>query len=165
MMKRTVENPMEILISKTDTVLPVIDGHGSIHYPVLEELGITTDMLENAVRNGILERHVYDKILVCPIHNNILNRISLYCPECNSKNVKKMHLIEHISCGFIGEKEKFNSINGRLMCPSCNTPITEKNSTMLGVWYVCNQCSAKFNNPIPRFQCNDHTLDMSTVDI
>ncbi|MCS7141951.1 MAG: hypothetical protein NZ888_07195 [Candidatus Nitrosocaldus sp.] len=58
MMKRTVENPMEILISKTDTVLPVIDGHGSIHYPVLEELGITTDMLEDAVRNGILERHV-----------------------------------------------------------------------------------------------------------
>ncbi|MFN4337263.1 MAG: hypothetical protein ACK4FV_06780 [Candidatus Nitrosocaldus sp.] len=153
------------LIGITDTILPTIDNDGNVVYPILDELSITIDMLEEAVKDGMLEKRVYNKIPICPIHNKVLKHIVLHCPECNSKDIKKMHLIEHITCGFIGEKNKFRIDSNRLVCPSCNTIITEKNSNMLGVWYVCNRCLAKFNSPILMFACDDHTLDITSIDI
>lgn len=153
------------LIDRTDTILPTIDNDGNVVYPILDELNITIEMLEEAVKDNMLEKRVYSKMPICPIHNKVLRHIILHCPECNSKDIKKMHLIEHITCGFIGEKNKFRIDSNRLVCPSCNTTITEKNSNMLGVWYICNRCLAKFNSPTLIFQCNDHALDITSIDI
>ncbi|MEM4285732.1 MAG: hypothetical protein QXS98_02375 [Candidatus Nitrosocaldus sp.] len=154
----------KLVANNVDSIIPTIDDEGNISYPVLEGLSIPVEMLEDAVKDNILERHIYKRMLICPIHVKVLSLPTLHCPQCKSNDIKKINLIEHITCGFIGERDRFDS-GGRLVCPSCDIQITEKNSNMLGAWYTCNLCSAKFNAPLILFQCNNHQLDIAMVDI
>lgn len=154
----------KLAANNIDSIIPTIDNEGNISYPILEGLNAPVEMLEDAVKDNMLERHIYKRMLICPIHMKVLNLPTLHCPQCKSNDIKKINLIEHITCGFIGERDRFNNA-GRLVCPSCSTQITEKNSNMLGAWYICNLCSAKFNAPLILFQCDNHQLDITMVDI
>jgi predicted RNA-binding Zn-ribbon protein involved in translation (DUF1610 family) len=65
------------------------------------------------------------------------------CPKCKSHNVEKTSLTEHISCGYIDQKDKY--IDNK--CPKCGELLIEGQYRNMGRWYVCQECNEKFENP------------------
>src|SRR3990167_3208001 len=107
------------------TIKPFIDyTEGSIFYPILSNIGETQDnisYLDDLVSDGILAKHIYEKLIVCPIHPTVFSSsMRLYCPKCHSMNVEKLNLFEHKKCGYIAESKNFNFSNiEHSICPSC----------------------------------------------
>lgn len=153
------------IVNSVDRITPVIE-RGRVHYLELENSGIGMDVLELAVKEGLMERHVYERVLVCPIHGNILMHARLSCPKCDSNDVKKLMLMEHISCGYIGERDTFRDDDGRYVCPNCKTPVRQRSIHTIGFWYLCSSCSNRFNDPVMRMYCTEsHYVDVYEAEV
>src|SRR3989338_3980112 len=132
------------------TIKPFIDyTEGSIFYPVLSNVGETQDnvsYLDDLVSDGILAKHIYEKLIVCPIHPTVFSSsMRLYCPKCHSMNVEKLNLFEHKKCGYIAESKNFDFSNtDHSVCPSCLKEI--KN----------------FENAVIKLHCRKHDHDFDT---
>ena len=110
------------------TIKPFVDyNEGSIVYPILSKIGEVQDnvgYLDGLVSDGILEKQVYEKLIVSPIYpDTFATSVRLFCPKCNSMSVEKLNLYEHKSCGYIAESNKFDfSDPENSHCPSCKKP-------------------------------------------
>ena len=152
------------------TIKPFIDyTEGSIFYPVLSNIGETQDnisYLDDLVSDGILAKHIYEKLIVCPIHPTIFSSsMRLYCPKCHSMNVEKLNLFEHKKCGYIAESKNFNFSNiEHSICPSCLKEIKnfEKEIRVPAMWYQCEDCIEKFDNAVIKLHCRKHDHDFDT---
>ena len=152
------------------TIKPFIDyTEGSIFYPVLSNVGETQDnvsYLDDLVSDGILAKHIYEKLIVCPIHpTDFSSSMRLYCPKCHSMNVEKLNLFEHKKCGYIAESKNFNFSNiEHSICPSCLKEIKnfEKEIRVPAMWYQCEDCIEKFDNAVIKLHCRKHDHDFDT---
>ncbi|MBI4131901.1 MAG: hypothetical protein HY476_05360, partial [Nitrosarchaeum sp.] len=152
------------------TIKPFIDyAEGSIFYPVLSNIGETQDnisYLDDLVSDGILAKHIYEKLIVCPIHPTVFSSsMRLYCPKCHSMNVEKLNLFEHKKCGYIAESKNFNFSNiEHSICPSCLKEIKnfEKEIRVPAMWYQCEDCIEKFDNAVIKLHCRKHDHDFDT---
>ena len=93
-------------------ITPKLDLKG-LSYPALStvfsdksetEIQEFLDKLKNA---GILKSKLLDKVIVCPTCGSPSVYSKYNCPRCSSFDIGKASIIEHIRCGFIGSKEKF----------------------------------------------------------
>lgn len=102
-----------------------------------------TEYLDRLTRLDILQKSFYDSVSTCP--NCDSTNITLHngCPKCKSHRISKTSLTEHIPCGYIGERDKYNQGN----CPKCGLNINETPYVNLGRWYVCQECGEKFEHP------------------
>lgn len=159
--------------SSEKMIRPMIDfTNGQITYPILKEIGKNTediDFLESltADSSGVLEKTVYERIVVCPKHTSCLSiNVRLYCPKCHSMNIEKLHLLEHTKCGYISEKNNFELSENKVVekCPSCKKPIKEisKELRVPAMWYTCSQCEQKFDDVQIKLHCRDHNHDFDT---
>ncbi len=157
------------LLSSNQDIYPVIDfENNEFSYPSLLEIGDTSEILGileklASEKFSIIKRVIHERIPVCPDHPQYLAAVlRLYCPSCFSSDIKKLHLIEHRSCGYIEESDH------RLIpkkCKYCNKtiqdPITEIRK--IGRWYHCNKCKSKFDKCEFKLHCikYDHDFDIS----
>ena len=152
------------------TIKPFIDyAEGSIFYPVLSTIGETQDnisYLDDLVSDGILAKHIYEKLIVCPIHPTVFSSsMRLYCPKCHSMNVEKLNLFEHKKCGYIAESKNFDFSNVvHSICPSCLKEIKnfEKEIRVPAMWYQCEDCIEKFDNAVIKLHCRKYDHDFDT---
>ena len=152
------------------TIKPFIDyTEGSIFYPILSNIGETEDnisYLDDLVSDGILAKHIYEKLIVCPIHPTVFSSsMRLYCPKCHSMNVEKLNLFEHKKCGYIAESKNFDFSNiDHSICPSCLKEIKnfEKEIRVPAMWYQCEDCIEKFDNAVIKLHCRKHDHDFDT---
>jgi len=152
------------------TIKPFIDYvEGHIFYPVLSNVGETQDnisYLDDLVSDGILAKHIYEKLIVCPIHPTVFSSsMRLYCPKCHSMNVEKLNLFEHKKCGYIAESKNFDfSKTEHSICPSCLKEIQnfEKEIRVPAMWYQCEDCVEKFDNAVIKLHCRQHDHDFDT---
>ena len=152
------------------TIKPFIDyTEGSIFYPILSNIGETQDnisYLDDLVSDGILAKHIYEKLIVCPIHPTVFSSsMRLYCPKCHSMNVEKLNLFEHKKCGYIAESKNFDFSNiDHSICPSCLKAIKnfEKEIRVPAMWYQCEDCIEKFDNAVIKLHCRKHDHDFDT---
>ena len=152
------------------TIKPFIDyTEGRIIYPVLSNIGETQDnvsYLDDLVSDGILAKHIYEKLIVCPIHPTVFSSsMRLYCPKCHSMNVEKLNLFEHKKCGYIAESKNFDFSNvDHSICPSCQKDIKnfEKEIRVPAMWYQCEDCTEKFDNAVIKLHCRKHDHDFDT---
>ena len=104
----------EIQQLEDKTIKPFLDyNEGRLFYPILSKIGEVQDnseYLDGLVTDGLLEKQVYEKLIVCPAHpKTFSSSMRLYCPKCHSMNVEKLNLFEHKKCGYITESSnKFN---------------------------------------------------------
>jgi len=154
---------LNIILQEQDkSINPLINNKGEIIYPLLE--GIDIRVLDGMVSSNILEKRIYDRVLICPQHRRCLLYSRLYCPKCNSTDVNSIYLIEHILCGYINEINRFKG-HDDLVCPKCNTAMNDKSTLVLGRWYSCNSCGNRFNNPIIKLHCYyNHDVDVRDAD-
>jgi nitrite reductase/ring-hydroxylating ferredoxin subunit len=152
------------------TIKPFVDYNESLlFYPILSKIDEMQDnvaCLDDLVSDGILEKKVYEKLIVCPVHpETFSSSMRLYCPKCHSMNVEKLNLFEHKKCGFITESTNFDfSDQDNSHCPSCNKPIKnfEKEVRVPAMWYQCNDCNEKFDNAVIKLHCRKHEHDFDT---
>ncbi len=152
------------------TIIPFVDyNEGHLFYPILSKIGEAQDNIEyldNLVADGILEKKIYEKLIVCPLHpDTFSSSMRLYCPKCHSMNVEKLNLFEHKKCGYITESTNFDFSNQETsLCPSCKKPIKnfEKEIRVPAMWYQCGDCSEKFDNAVIKLHCRKHEHDFDT---
>ncbi len=159
--------------SEEKLVCPKVDlMTGQITYPILEEIGeheSSVDFLENLTSSStaILEKSVYEQLVVCPQHPNSFDvNARLYCPGCNSMDIEKLHLFEHKICGFISEKKNFEVSEGGIIskCPSCKKEIKDnkKELRIPAMWYTCQSCKEKFDDVKIKLHCRKFNHDFET---
>ncbi|MGO8807036.1 MAG: hypothetical protein ACLQO7_10635 [Candidatus Bathyarchaeia archaeon] len=108
-----------------------------------ETLNISEDFLENLARLDILHKEFYDSVSVCPTCHSPIITLHNRCPKCKSHNIDKTSLTEHILCGFIDQRN--NYVNNR--CPKCGERLVEGQFRNMGRWFVCRDCSERFEDP------------------
>ncbi|MCV0398803.1 MAG: hypothetical protein K5785_02275 [Nitrosarchaeum sp.] len=148
-------------------IKPLLDyNDGVLFYPILSEIGESPDnvsYLDGLVDDGVLDKQIYEKLIVCPIHPKMFSSsMRLYCPKCQSMNVQKLNLFEHKKCGYITESVNFAfSADANSMCPSCQKEITnfEKEIRVPAMWYQCDDCREKFDNATIKLHCRKYGHD------
>ena len=152
------------------TIKPFVDyNEGHLFYPILSKIGEVQDnitCLDDLVSDGILEKKVYEKLIVCPVHpDTFSSSMRLYCPKCHSMDVEKLNLFEHKKCGYITESTNFDFVEHESSsCPSCKKEIKnfEKEIRVPAMWYQCDDCSEKFDNAVIKLHCRKHEHDFDT---
>jgi hypothetical protein len=123
-------------------------------------------LLERLASSHVLEKGISERLLACPQHpQHLSTSLRLYCPDCLSNDIVKLHLVEHVQCGHIFEgKESAEDIKPR-SCPSCNGIIKnpEKEMKKHGRWYECNKCQSRFDSCLSKLYCRkfDHDFDIN----
>jgi hypothetical protein len=151
-------------------IKPVVDfNENSLFYPILAKIGESPeniDFLDDLVTEGVLNKEVYEKLIICPNHPDAYSSsVRLYCPKCNSLNVDKLNLYEHKRCGFITESTEFDFSNPKnSTCPSCKKKIIDykKEIRVPAMWHQCIDCEEKFDNAIIKLYCRQHEHDFET---
>ncbi len=167
---KTVQLINEIQKIEDQTIKPFVDFNGGkLFYPFLSNIGLKQDdddFLNNLVNEGILEKKIFEKIVVCPVHpNTFSSSVHLYCPICHSIDVEKLNLFEHKRCGYISDGKNFDFSNPDISeCPSCKKPIKnfDKEIRVPAMWFQCNECEEKFDNVDVKLHCRKYEHDFDT---
>ncbi|MGI0002916.1 MAG: hypothetical protein ACRD91_01680 [Nitrosopumilaceae archaeon] len=172
-----IKELVEIVTNSNENAIePIINFEkNSITYPILAKIGESEENMEfleklssNTV--GILEREIYERLIVCPQHPEDLSvSVRMYCPDCGSMDIRKLHLIEHKVCGYIAEKNEFGvvSVSDVKTCPNCKREIKDfaKEIRMPGQWNKCYSCNKKFDNAKIKLHCRRFNHDFELTDI
>jgi len=122
-------------------------------YPLAEEyLGRSArDQLEEMASEGLLEKAFFSKELGCPIDQSINLSLKRHCPNCDSTNIVREELIEHIPCGLVAPETEFK--DGK--CPKCGRELKKLGVDYLkqGQKYVCQNCQKNFQEPVEKAMC------------
>ena len=124
---------------------------------------ISKDFLENLVRLDILRNNFYDAVSTCPTCESPAITLHHRCPKCKSHHIEKISLTEHIPCGYINQRDKYTED----ICPKCGKPLVEGEYQHMGRWYVCKECSERFEHSqfdvICRECNNNFTIEESRI--
>ena len=96
---KSVRLIQEVQKLKDRTIIPFVDyNEGQLLYPILSEIDESPDnlsYLDGLVSDEILEKEIYEKLIVCPIHSDTFSSsVRLYCPKCYSMDVEKLNFSE-----------------------------------------------------------------------
>ena len=128
-------------------------------FPMVNQLIHCTDkeavtILESLADEGILERKFFDKFLHCPQCRSTNLRPIYCCPKCNSGDIVRGRVLEHLLCKYTGTEDEF-LIKGKLVCPDCRQELhtLDTDYRSLGVLYKCRDCAEIFSQPAIRWRC------------
>lgn len=150
--------------SSIDVIEPRFTYSEGVEYPILREIGLSTQAVESTLedlsRSEILVKEASSNIVLCPICYSHKLSLHLVCSVCGSLNLEKSHVLEHLTCGYIGFEKDYQK-DGRLICPKCRKPLKA-----LGVdykrqknVYKCLDCRSLLPLPDKRYICeNSHTF-------
>jgi hypothetical protein len=124
-----------------------------------------TRLLKILTSKGYLIEKNFDSAIFCPSCNSIQINTRYICTQCQSISVKKVQLIEHQLCGYIGNRSEFEK-DTELVCPKCSTnigdffiasskdnPDKNKRIRVIGSNFECEKCGAKFERPLMSHAC------------
>lgn len=126
---------------------PEIDSSGNLRFYEVEKImdkNHVDESLEKLSKLDILQKKLYDKIVICPFCSSRTIVTRLRCPNCNSINIERKVLLEHILCGAIENESLFKK--GEL-CFNCGRKIVESDLRKVGSWFQCNSCNTRFDEP------------------
>jgi len=148
----------KILSGEIKTLEPVYDQQTGYHYPAVEAvvgdaLQVET-FLNKLLREGVLEKKLYDKTIACPKCGSADVSFRYCCPFCKSFDIQKSSLIEHVKCGYMDIEANFR-VGDKYVCPKCHTELKkiDVDYRKAGVWCACNDCKKNFDIPVPEHFC------------
>lgn len=148
---------------------PVFDVKFGYRYQAVEATAGNAADSETLLRRlyevGILERKLFDKVLVCPKCNSANVSVHYCCPYCKSFDIRKSALMEHVKCGYMDVEENFYK-GGRLTCPKCHEDLKklEVDYRRAGIWCTCKDCRKSFDIPVTSLFCRGCNLNFTFED-
>lgn len=136
-------------------IQPVIDPSSSMgyRYGIADEyLGKDSKMmLDKLTEKGLLDTEFFSKELGCPKDFSINIVYKRKCPHCQSTNISKHELIEHVECGYIGPDFSYKDHK----CPKCEQGLEKIGVDYVkqGLQYACLSCDNFFQNPVNMGVC------------
>jgi rubrerythrin len=124
-------------------------------------------VLKSLALKGYMTEKDFDAALICPncASSDVFTRYN--CPNCQSINIKKVQLVEHPKCGFIGNFSEFEK-DDQLICPKCNMIIGNPSTATskqqqgktpvlktIGSSFECDKCGSKFDRPLTSHICQN----------
>jgi hypothetical protein len=137
---------------------PVYDCQTGYHYPVVEDIvgeaSQVEPLLKRLAEAEVLDRTLYDKVIVCPKCGSTNVSFRYCCPFCKSFDIQKSSLVEHIKCGYMDLEVNFRRAN-RYFCPKCHEEMREieVDYRKAGVWCSCHNCNKSFDIPLSENFC------------
>jgi len=139
-----------------------------VYYPKVEEVSRvnreeTAELLNDLWKQGYLKRVFYGKVFRCPHNGTTSLRPKRLCPSCQSQDIEKVDLIEHITCGHVDIERNF--LKGEeYVCPNDGKKLRQigVDYRKPGAAYYCNSCGEIHPDPLERWACNvsDHTFPL-----
>lgn len=113
-----------------------------------------TQILEKLKEKGFVVSKQYCSALACPYCGSHEFNFFLKCPECGNILLEKGDAIEHLYCGHVDFKNKFES-SSSLVCPKCKKELRQigVDYRKAGVWFRCFQGHI-FSAPLMHFSCS-----------
>lgn len=158
----------KLLSGETSRLEPVFDPKEGYRYPIVETIvgdaAKAEAFLDRLHVAGILERQLYDKMLLCPKCSSVNVTVHYCCPYCKSFDVHRSSLVEHVKCGYMDVEENFRK-GGKLVCQKCHDELKklDVDYRRAGVWCNCKGCGKSFDVPEATLFCRD-CRDNSTFE-
>ena len=140
------------------SIQPKVDSKG-VGYPELSSLfpkkseNEIRRFLDRLIDAKILTPKLLDKIISCPVCYSASIYSKYNCPRCNSFDIGKSMIVEHVRCGYMGSLEKFQKEDGPF-CPKCRNLVSELDFRKIGISFECNSCGSRFEAPGVSHKCN-----------
>lgn len=116
-----------------------------------EKEQVSPEILQKLARLRILKSSFHDAVITCPECKSTVLTMHTRCPKCQSHNVTKTSLTEHIPCGNIDQKVNYKND----ICPKCGQTLVEGQFRNMGRWYICNDCGERFETPESDIICRN----------
>jgi len=156
---------------RVEAIDPVIDVNSGVEYPSLIKFFGSHEDAEAALQLlseiGVLVGDVVDNIAVCPHCQSHRLLLKNRCPSCGSSKLVRGSMIEHLSCGHIDFRDRFEAEEG-LLCPKCRKPLGSLGADyrIYSFLYRCIDCGSFFTDPRIEFSCDKgHKFDEREIDI
>jgi Zn finger protein HypA/HybF involved in hydrogenase expression len=171
---------LSALTSDERRILDRLVGSGVEQYdPEISPLGVTYnvledmrdklgsvrlhEILESLTEKGFLSAEDIDHAIFCPSCVSPHVYTKYVCPKCNSSHVLRITLIQHLFCGYQGNKDSFQH-KGQLICPKCSTGLgpeegkpkgdgSREDYRVIGSTFSCEKCDLKFDRPLMIHYC------------
>jgi len=159
------DRKVQMLLSKflsgeIKTLEPVYASDVGYRYPVVESIvgdaSQVGSFLNKLYEAGVLEKKLYDKIIFCPKCSSANVSTRYCCPFCQSFDIKKSSLVEHVKCGYMDVEDKFYEGN-RFVCPKCHEELRKINVDYrkAGIWCTCKECRKSFDSAVSTHFCRN----------
>jgi len=148
----------KFLSGEIKTLEPVYNSKGGYSYPVIEEmLGDASQVdsfLSKLSDSGVLEKTLFDKVILCPKCSSANISFRYCCPFCKSFDIQKSSLVEHVKCGYMDLEGNFRQ-GAKYVCPKCHEEMQkiDVDYRKAGVWCSCKNCNKSFDIPVSEHFC------------
>jgi transcription elongation factor Elf1 len=153
----------QILVSKflggeIKTLEPTYDSQVGYRYTEVEAIVGDASLVETFLKrlhdSGVLDRKLFDKIIVCPKCDSPNISIRYCCPFCKSFEIEKSSLVEHVKCGYMDLEANFRK-DDKYLCPKCHEEMRtiDVDYRKAGVWCTCKSCGKSFDIPVSAHFC------------
>lgn len=112
----------------------------------------TLEVLNQLSEAKTLEKEIFLTQPVCPACKSPQLKTSLRCPFCEGDELRRVVLLEHLSCGYLGSEEEF-STRGQLVCPMCRQPTGSGEQRRNEHGFECVSCLKVTPTPLLRQEC------------
>ena len=138
---------------------PSIDPDtGEVSYPDAERRLNADDppayeALESLARRDVLEKTFEEKAYICPGCDTEGMTYTTACPGCGSAHTVETELFEHLNCGHIAARDRFEVGPEEFVCPECEESLETLESVERGLRHVCQDCDSYFESPEHGLRC------------
>jgi len=143
---------------KLSTLEPIFEQGNGFSYPELDghDLHKHLTILRKLEKEGFLTSEFLESVLQCPSCSATQFSVQFCCTVCNSANVTKGSVIEHLACGNIDLDTKYAQQEGNvLVCGKCGKRLKAigVDYAKPGVFYKCLNCKALLPQAQDLFTC------------
>lgn len=136
----------------TPTVHTIVEEKGR-SFSSIHDLERRLEVLSN---NHLITRKKNPPIIFkCPECNSPDYKVTVTCPFCSSRNLKKGEVIEHFPCSTTEFKTKFEQ-GSDLICPECGEALRQVgvDYRKVGNYLHCRECGEFFGEANVKLECN-----------
>lgn len=139
----------------------ILNAGKGLVYEKLEKYGFDemVSALEFLKQARIITSEVSEAVLKCPSCSSYKFSLSFRCGVCESTNVARRPVIEHLPCGNIDFEENFHPKDEKqdafLLCSKCQKRLNAigVDYSKPGYFFKCNSCNATLPNVDNRYTC------------
>jgi predicted amidophosphoribosyltransferase len=138
----------------------LVHDTGEVRYPDAARLLNNTDapasdVLESFAQRNLLAKSFEEKVYICPGCNTDGIQYTTACPSCGSAYTIETELFDHVACGHIAPRDRFEVGPEEFICPECEAQFDSLERVERGIRYVCQECQSYFKMPEHGLRCRD----------